>query len=180
MALSEAFRACRNAIQRVADHGQRLREFGRLDAQRAVLVDSDSAASFNRPVEHVLDSQRRPVPLGVAGELYIGGAGLARGYWRRPELTAEKFVANPFRGGDRLYRTGDLVRYLAHGNIQYLGRIDNQVKIRGYRIELGEIESVLAQHAGVEQAVAVAREDKPGDKRLVAYFIPAVTRRYRH
>ncbi|MEH2435907.1 MAG: non-ribosomal peptide synthase/polyketide synthase [Nostoc sp.] len=119
---------------------------------------------------YILDQNLQPVPVGVPGEIYLGGAGLAQGYFNRPELTKEKFIPNPF-DNSKLYKTGDLAHYLADGNIEYLGRIDNQVKIRGFRIELSEIEVVLSQHRDVQVSCVIVREDTPGDKRLVAYVV---------
>jgi amino acid adenylation domain-containing protein len=133
---------------------------------------------IGRPISnttaYVLDRHGNPVPVGIPGELYLGGPGLAQGYLNRPELTREKFVPNPFCTDDseRLYRTGDFVRYLPDGNIEFVGRADHQVKIRGFRIEPGEIEVVLRRHPKVEDAVVVARDDEPGERQLVAYIVP--------
>ena len=141
------------------------------------LVPRGGEVTIGRPLAntqvYILDANRKPTPIGVPGELYLAGDGLARGYFNRPDLTAERFVFNPFsiEPYARMYRTGDLARFLPDGNIQYLGRIDNQVKIRGFRIEMGEIESVLAKHPSLQTALVVAVEDKPGDKRLVAYVV---------
>ncbi|MCW5317886.1 amino acid adenylation domain-containing protein [Nostoc sp. KVJ3] len=144
----------------------------------AKCTPEDNKITIGRPIAntqiYILDSQLQPVPIGVTGELHIGGAGVARGYLHQRELTQEKFISNPFNDepDSRLYKTGDIGRYLPNGNIEYLGRIDNQLKIRGFRIELGEIEAILSQHPGVRENVVVAREDIPGEKRLVAYFVP--------
>jgi len=122
---------------------------------------------------YVLDRHGEPVPFGVPGELYIGGIGVARGYLKRPELTAERFLPDPFSQtpGARMYRSGDLVRYLPDGTLEILGRLDHQVKIRGFRIELGEIESVLLSHGSVKKCVVLARKTQNGDNRLIAYMV---------
>ncbi|MFN6565502.1 MAG: amino acid adenylation domain-containing protein [Nostoc sp. ChiSLP01] len=159
----------------------------------ALVKKGDSIVTIGRPIANtyclLLDEHMQPVATGVEGELYIGGEGVARGYLNRPELTERRFIPNPFEeaggsgstaltnqrqkaGGSKLYKTGDLARYLPDGNIEYIGRIDQQVKIRGFRIELGEIETALWQHPDVQEAVVIAREFSPGDKRLVAYVVP--------
>jgi acyl-CoA synthetase (AMP-forming)/AMP-acid ligase II/aryl carrier-like protein len=136
---------------------------------------ADGPVPIGPPIDntqfYILDTSDQLVPIGVAGELHIGGDGLARGYFHRDELTAEKFIPDPFQSkpGARLYKTGDLVRRHRDGTIEFLGRLDHQVKLRGFRIELGEIESALVRYPGVREAVVIVREDIPGDKRLVAY-----------
>ncbi|MFM7600210.1 MAG: non-ribosomal peptide synthetase, partial [Pseudanabaena sp.] len=137
-----------------------------------------NSVPIGRPINntqvYILNPQLQPTPIGAIGEIYIGGDGLASGYFNRPELTTERFVPNPFsnQSGAKLYKTGDLARYFADGNIEFLGRIDNQVKIRGFRIELGEVEAVLSQYPTIQKSVVILREDKPADKRIVAYFVP--------
>ena len=123
---------------------------------------------------YVLDKQMQPVPIGVRGELYIGGDSISLGYINRPDLTADCFLKDPFVDdiNAKIYKTGDMVRYRSDGNLEYLNRLDNQVKIRGFRIELEEVEAVLGQNPGVKQVVVHAREDEPDNKRLVAYIVP--------
>lgn len=169
--------------------GERLLQFGQIYhaygptetticSTATKLLPSDETYSIGRPLAntrlYVLDGKGQPVPVGVPGELYIGGEGVADGYWNRPELTAARFVSDPFAASpnSRLYRTGDLVRYRPDGDLVFLGRIDGQVKVRGYRIELGEIETILLRHERVQKCAVVVREDASKDKQLVAYFEP--------
>lgn len=141
------------------------------------LTGTDQQISIGKPIAntetYILGAQLQPVPIGIAGELYIGGAGLAQGYWQRPDLTSQKFIPHPFNPDPtaRIYQTGDVARYLPDGQIECLGRADFQVKLRGFRIELGEIESLLCQHPSITQATVIIREDIPGDRRLVAYLV---------
>lgn len=159
-------------------------EYGPTETVVGCCIFTAPEAAINGPVPigrpiantklYVLDQSLRPVPIGVAGELFIGGAGVGRGYLNRPYLTAEKFLPDPFAGqpGGRMYRTGDMVKALPDGTLVYIGRRDNQIKLRGFRIELGEIEAALVEQKGVSEGVVILREDRPGDKQLVAYVVP--------
>jgi acyl-CoA synthetase (AMP-forming)/AMP-acid ligase II len=184
--LSETVRAWQKYVNQLGkgDHLQLINAYGPTETTvSATLYRIPNTVTINGevpigcPLAHlqtyILDPYLQPVPIGVTGELHIGGDSLAIGYLNRPELTDEKFIPNPFsqNSGSRLYKTGDLANYLPDGNIEYLGRIDNQVKIRGFRIELGEIETALSQHPNLRATVITTREDTDGDKRLVAYVV---------
>ncbi|MET9883268.1 amino acid adenylation domain-containing protein [Streptomyces sp. NPDC006430] len=181
------------AWRRVAPSARIINEYGPTETVVGCSVyettedfDPGEPLPIGRPIAntrmYVLDSALQPVPVGVVGELCIGGSGVARGYLRRPALTADKFQPDPYDPvpGARLYRTGDLARFRPDGSLDFLGRIDHQVKIRGYRVELGEIEALLSQHPRVSEAVAAVREETPGDKRLVAYVVPVAGERPGH
>ncbi|MCX2829791.1 amino acid adenylation domain-containing protein [Bacillus sp. DHT2] len=173
--------ACSEEIaKRWSNHRIFINAYGPTEATvcaTAGIYEGNGQPHIGRPISnvevYVLDQNQQPVPIGMAGELCIGGAGLARGYLNRPELTEASFIPHPFNGDSnaKLYRTGDSVKYLPDGNLEYIGRIDNQVKIRGFRIELGEIETVLGQHPMIKEVVVIAQEDEHGDKRLVAYVV---------
>lgn len=175
----------RKVLARMNDGGVLINGYGPTESTTfACCYRMDSHSEFEQTVPvgrtianttaYVLDRELKPAPVGVAGELYLGGDGLARGYWRRAELTAERFIPNPYgHAGERLYRTGDLVRRLNDGLIEFAGRADDQVKVRGYRIELGEIETVLCDHDAVEAAVVLAHDDGIDGKRLMAYVVGA-------
>jgi acyl-CoA synthetase (AMP-forming)/AMP-acid ligase II len=145
----------------------------------ARITDTSNGITIGRPIANttvrILDARRNLCPIGVPGELCLGGAGVALGYWNRPELTADRFIPDPFSAtpGATLYRTGDRARWRGDGALEHLGRLDFQVKLRGFRIELGEIEAGIARHPAVREAVVIAREDVPGDRRLVAYLVAA-------
>jgi len=149
-----------------------------ISATMTQLSEFDGSAPIGQPLDNVkafvLDKEMNPVPPGMRGELYLGGAGVTRGYWKRPDMTAGRFLPNPFStsGGERLYRTGDIVRWRSDKKLEFVARVDEQVKIREQRIELGEIETVLRQHKGIRDVKVIVREDQPGDKRLVAYVVP--------
>jgi amino acid adenylation domain-containing protein len=169
------------ATQLIAKGGELWNMYGPTEttiwSSAARVTPEDASISIGQPIAntqlYILDPHLQPVPMGVAGELHIGGLGLARGYRNRAELTAERFVPDPFSGipGSRLYKTGDVARLRAKGQIEVMGRLDHQVKIRGFRIELGEIEARIGEHPGVKEAVVTAREDTPGRKQLVAYLV---------
>ncbi len=166
-------------LTHIGNYPQLINAYGPTEATVEVTICKlQDKIAIGRPTNntqiYILDPYLQPVPIGVPGELHIGGACLARGYLNRPGLTQDKFIPNPFApaGGNRLYKTGDKARYLPDGNIEYLGRIDNQLKIRGFRIELGEIETALSQYPHVQACCIIAREDIPGENRLVAYVVP--------